>query len=241
VLRHACERHALRAQLSRRKRDLEEFSQAAAHDLRAPLRQINMFAQLLNDHLGASLDEKGSLYLGYLGQAAERLSALVENLLLLARFGNAALDLGPHPLDAVAREAIESMTTPEERSRIHLAPLPTLVIDKTLVRVLFENLVSNALRYGGESVQVWIDASVASSAVTVRVCDDGPGIAGDDKNHVLGAFERGPTSAGKPGTGLGLAICARAVERHGGRLWLEDNPNGPGLTVWFDLPDLTGG
>lgn len=219
--------------------ELEQFTFAASHDLQEPLRMIASYLQLLDKRYAHSLDEDGRTFLGFATEGAERMQALIYDLLTLSRISNADDRYRMSDMNEVARRALENLkiSVRETGAEISIAQLPTLPIDPSQMIQLFQNLISNAIKYAQKSAKpvISITAKRGRDAYTFEVTDNGIGI---DKQHferIFIVFQRLHTRSEYSGTGIGLAICSRIVERHGGRIWVESEP-GKGSTFKFSIP-----
>ena len=225
------ERHA--AELAAANAELEAFAQIVAHDLSEPVRTVRQ----LVGHLERT--DRDAEILEFVRREAERMERLVHGLLELARaggevrFGDVELeDAAAHALSAL-RGAVE-----ERGARIDVGPLPRVRGDATQLGQVLQNLIANALVHTGEApphVEVLAERLDEDDLVVVSVVDNGPGVAPNDRERIFRPLERGTESAGTRGSGIGLATCAKVVERHGGRLWVEDAPGG-GSRFAFTVP-----
>jgi light-regulated signal transduction histidine kinase (bacteriophytochrome) len=235
--RRALERHA--AALERSNRELDRFATVASHDLQEPLRKISAFASLLARRYEDQIDADGRQSLAYLVDAAQRMRRLIDDLLAYSRTSNRELELEPVDLSALLAATLEelSLMVTEARAEIEAGPLPTVQADLTLMRLLFQNLVSNALKYRkGAHVRVVVRAERDGEAWRITVADDGIGFDPRFSDKVFAPFQRLHNREAYAGTGIGLAICQQAVERHGGRIWVDTEP-GFGARFHFTLPD----
>ena len=231
---------AAAAQLAAANRELESFSYSVSHDLRAPLRHIAGFVDLLRQHVGPGLDEKGRRYLDTISSSAVRMGQLIDDLLAFSRTGRGevareAVDLRGLVGD-VARQATEDL---EGRVvDVAIGDLPVVQGDPAMLRVVFNNLLANAVKYTRERARAEIEvgslpASDGHSTVFVR--DNGAGFDMQYAGKLFGVFQRLHTSREFEGTGIGLATVRRIVERHGGRAWAQGRP-GEGATFFVTLP-----
>ena len=235
----------LRAQnqeLGRRNEELDEFTYVASHDLQEPLRKLVAFSELLSADAGPELPERAASDLRHIIDAASRMRQLIDDLLELSRTARSELRLQPVPLDACVDAALERLATRVEESgaRIAREPLPTVHGDATLLTQLFQNLLGNALKFvaAGTTPDVHISARRAAEAGhwLLGVIDNGIGLRPEYAERIFAPFKRLHSRAEYPGSGVGLAICRRAVERHGGRIWVESSP-GRGAHFRFTLPE----
>ena len=231
-------REAVEAQLRHREIELKGFAGVVAHDLRNPLARVIGYADVLREHVAAMPPEPG-MFLDRLQAGTSQMQQLIDDLLDYATADNRVLEPVRVDLDELAAAVLHDRVGPGPgpRPTVVLGALPVVEGDPTLLRQVFDNLIGNALKYtrSGEAAQVEIDAAPAGDdGWRIEVRDRGIGIPPDQRAAVFDAFVRAPGGRPYPGTGLGLAIVARIVERHGGRIDVEDNPGG-GSVFWFTL------
>lgn len=225
-------------ELSRSNQDLEQFAYAISHDLRAPLGHILMYSQLLEQELGTGLSETARSYVDVIVQGVKRTRALLDGLLEYSRIGSREVPSHPIASGEILSGVLEDLSTEIEalEARIEVGVLPPVVIDPTQLRQLFQNLLTNALKFrSDEPPHVRISAEEDGPMWRFAVQDNGIGIAPEHQQRVFGMFQRLHTREGPPGDGLGLALCQKIVTRCGGRIWIESEPPG-GSTFWFTLP-----
>ena len=229
-------------ELQRANADLEQFAYSASHDLQEPLRQIAVYSQMLEKRYGPNLDAKASQYLGYCIEGAHRMEMLLNGLLAYSQVARTP-DSPLRPVDV--GEVLESVkknlaTTIEETgAEISTLALPVVQGEPVPLVLLFQNLVSNALKYRGKhKPRVKITATRAANHWLFAVEDNGIGIPKEFQTQIFGIFKRLHSRAEYSGAGIGLAICQRIVERNGGRIWVESEP-GSGSTFFFTLPYAT--
>lgn len=232
-----------RAQIEQLNLELERFNYSVAHDLRAPLRGISGFGQALRDDFSAELPATAKDYIQRMQDSAERMDTLISDLLKYATIGRQELRLRAVHLDEVFAVTLNFLATEIEQSGAEvLLPqnLPVVRGDSTLLHVVFQNLIGNALKFVAPGVRprVEITSSVAEGVVTVRVTDNGLGIPAEARERIFRIFERFHPS--HPGTGIGLPIVHRAIERLGGRIGVEPATRGTGTTFWVELPAAQG-
>ena len=226
------------ADLRRSNQELESFGYSVAHDLRAPLRAIDAYCQILLNEHAAQLDEDGQVLLGNVGRSAVRMGHLIEGMLALARIGRH--DLGHVRIDMTV--LAESVVADLRRGHagawpaIAVGPLADASGNPELVRQVWDNLISNAVKFsaGPADAQVSLESEVSAGEVIYHVRDNGIGFDMAYAGKLFGVFQR-LRPADFPGTGIGLAIVARIVERHGGRVWADSRP-GDGACFSFSLP-----
>jgi light-regulated signal transduction histidine kinase (bacteriophytochrome) len=220
--------------------ELEAFSYSVSHDLRAPLRHVVGFANLLDQHAGSTLDERGRRYTHTIVEAAGRMGRLIDDLLAFSRMGRAAVSKQAVDLRSIVDDA-RAEVAPQAAGReinwtIH--ELPTVHADPALLRPAMINLLSNALKYTGTRERACIEIGTADAPegeVVVFVKDNGVGFDMDYAHKLFGVFQR--LHAGKEfsGTGIGLANVRRIIQRHGGRTWATGAVDA-GATFFFSLP-----
>ena len=227
------------AELAEANQALEGFSYSVSHDLRAPLRGMQGFAQVLLEDYGDRLDETGRDYADRIVAASGRMEALINDLLAYSRLSRVQIDLQRVALSPVVSEARRQLGNDAAGGgRIAVEePLPSVLAHRaTLVQVL-ANLLSNAVKFVPEGrapeVRVW--ARNGGGRVCLSIEDNGIGIAPEHQARVWNVFERLHGMETYPGTGIGLAIVRKAVERMGGRAGVESE-RGRGSRFWIDLP-----
>ena len=227
-------------ELARSNADLEQFAYAASHDLQEPLRAVRGFAELLSRRYQGQLDERADQYLAFIMDGTDRMKHMISDLLAYSRVGSHGSAPAPVHLEDPAREALENLqiAAEEQDAVVEIGSLPTLPMDRTQAVQLFQNLVSNAIKFRGEArpeVAIAASRQPGDDGWTIEVRDNGIGLDPGHAEAVFGLFKRLHSDARYPGTGIGLALCRRIVERHGGKIWLESSP-GKGATFYFTLP-----
>jgi signal transduction histidine kinase len=222
--------------------DLEQFAYVASHDLQEPLRMVSGFTGLLKRRYGGKLDAEADEYIEFAVGGANRMQALINDLLSFSRVGREELVTKPANTQVALDQALANLQMAiEERSAlVSSSQLPTVVADHGMLVRLFQNLISNALKFcKAERPIVRIQAELRGGEWIFSVADNGIGIEAQYKDRIFMIFQRLHKQSEYPGTGIGLAVCKRIVERNGGRIWLESEP-GKGTTFFFTLP-ATGG
>jgi PAS domain S-box-containing protein len=226
-----------RQDLERANRELEEFAYVSSHDLQEPLRMVNVYTQLLiRRHVGEQPQAKQ--YAAIIHQGVNRMEALIHDLLTFSRtIHSEESPVGIADLSAALAEATSVLRDRIEKSGASIAAplLPSVRGDTVQLTHVFQNLLSNALKYqsNGKRPEVQISAECDGTNWTIAVRDNGIGFEPQYAERIFGLFKR-LHKEDYPGTGLGLAICRRIIERHGGRIWAESEPS-KGSTFYFSL------
>jgi PAS domain S-box-containing protein len=226
------------AELQRSNEDLKQFAYAASHDLQEPLRMIRTFCQQLQRRYSGQLDAQADRFIGHAVDGANRMQALIRDLLEYSRVSTREMEFRPTDCERLVREILIDLagSVDEAGIAVHVEPLPTLPGYPALLRPLLQNLISNAIKYRrGDEPQVRISAHLNRHEWTFCVRDNGVGFDPKHAERIFAVFQRLYTRQEYPGTGMGLAICKKAVERHGGRIWVESQP-GEGSAFYFSLP-----
>jgi PAS domain S-box-containing protein len=228
------------AQLEAANKELEAFAYSVSHDLRAPLRHIDGFIEMLQKRASASLDDKSQHYLVTIAESARQMGTLIDDLLTFSRMGRSEMFKTQVELGTLATEVIkEAKADVGERSiQWHVADLPSVNGDRAMLRVVFLNLIANALKFTrhNESAQVEIGCIQDNPGeVTVFVRDNGVGFDMKYVDKLFNVFQRLHRVEEFEGTGIGLANVRRIINRHGGRTWAEGEV-GQGATFYFSLP-----
>ena len=217
-------------------RELESFSYAVSHDLRAPLRSISGFATLLREDEGDKLSPEGLRYLKVMDESAQHMGRLTDALLDLARTSRQQLRREPVDMHRLAQQTVDEFAAAYPRARIRVAALAPAVGDATLLHQVWSNLVSNALKYSSRSAAPEVELGVMQQAheTVYFVRDNGAGFEMEYVNKLFHPFGRLHAEKDFPGTGVGLVVAKMIVERHGGRIWPQSRP-GEGATFYFTL------
>lgn len=221
--------------------ELEQFAYVASHDLQEPLRIVISYVQLLARRYEGKLDEDADIFLNYIVDGATRMKDLINDLLDYSRLGRSSQAFAPTGFDQILDEVLADLhvTIAERRARVRRDPLPTLPADARQLRQLWQNLLSNALKFSPEAPDIYIGAREEKGEWLFWVQDQGIGLEEAYAERIFAIFQRLHTIEEYPGTGIGLAICKRIVERHNGRLWVKSQP-GSGATFFFTIPDKSG-
>jgi signal transduction histidine kinase len=229
------------AQLEASNKELEAFAYSVSHDLRAPLRHIAGFADLLLKHSEGQLDATSLHHLGAIVQSTEQMGRLIDDLLILSRVGRAEMQTRRVALDEIIHKVRGELAPEEEGRHItwEIGPLPPVEADPILLRQVWANLLSNAVKFTAQQEKARIEIGALpidteSSHVTLFVRDNGVGFDPQYTHKLFGVFQRLHREEEFEGTGVGLATVRRIVERHGGRVWAKGEPD-HGATFYFTL------
>tara|TARA_R110002110_G_scaffold64680_9_gene178803 strand:- start:3320 stop:5476 length:2157 start_codon:yes stop_codon:yes gene_type:complete len=238
------ERNAALDALERQNIELEQFVTIASHDLQEPLRMMTGYLDLLRRRTKGSLDDEAIEYLDYSLQSGKRMQQLIRDLLDYSRIGTRGRPMEDISLSEALEEARLnlSLIIQETGAEFELPScLPEVTADHSQIVQLFQNLISNAMKYQheGQTPEIRIAVIDRGNEWVIRVFDNGIGIAPADQTRIFGIFQRLHGRSAFPGTGMGLAICRKIVERHDGRIWVESELN-EGAAFCFTLPIITG-
>jgi len=227
-----------REELARSNSELQNFAYAASHDLQEPLRTVSSFTQLLAKRLQPRLSSEDQELMGFVLDGTERMQRLLHDLLGYSRVSTHRRD--PIPVDC--NQVLDRVrcnlhrALEESGTRLDVAPLPVVVADPSQLDQLFQNLISNAIKFRTSlSPAVQVTVEPAGRQWRFAVQDNGIGLDPQYAERIFRIFQRLHTRVQYPGTGIGLAICQRIVEQHGGRIWVESEA-GHGATFYFTLP-----
>lgn len=227
-------------ELRRANSDLEQFAYSASHDLREPLRMVAIYSEMLQRRYQGRLDERADEYLQLAVEGARRMERLVADLLAYTQAVSPKEEaIVPVDADAVLRQALANLGNVIAESRAHVESglLPMLAVRDVHLVQLFQNLISNAIKYRRETPpSIRIEASAEGEMWRISINDNGLGIAKEYNEQIFGLFKRLHTSHEYAGTGMGLAICQKIVHSYGGRIWVESEGEGNGSTFHFTLP-----
>lgn len=224
--------------------DLEQFAYVISHDLQEPLRAMTVFSQLLKQRYYTDLDETAGGYIRHIVEGGIRMQALIDGILDFSRVTHRSQVLKEISIDTIVNTVLSSLSTllSESNVKVTVDPLPKLACDANQITQLFQNLISNAIKFkGGTAPTIHISAVPQTSEQRIQhwmfgVADNGIGIetSNDQQARIFSLFQRLHTRQELEGYGIGLAICKKIVERHKGRIWVESSP-GKGSTFYFTL------
>jgi light-regulated signal transduction histidine kinase (bacteriophytochrome)/ActR/RegA family two-component response regulator len=228
-----------RQELARSNAELQQFAYIASHDLQEPLRMVTSYLQLLERRYRDKLDADANDFIQYAVDGAVRMRTLINDLLTYSRIGTRGRSFELTPSSEAVNHAIANLKVAIEESgaQITCADLPTLVADPVQLTQLFQNLISNAIKFRSSlPPQIWIGASRQEDAWLFSVQDNGIGIDPQYADRIFVIFQRLNNRVDYTGTGIGLAVCKKIVERHGGKIWVRSE-SGKGATFYFTIPD----
>ncbi len=236
--------------LERSNRELQDFAFIASHDLQEPLRKIQSFGEMLKQNWAGNLGEQGSDFLERMCKAARRLQEMVNGLLDYSRVVTQGKSFEPVDLGKIVREVVSDLEwrIDKNKAEVTVEDLPSIEADPTQMRRLFQNLISNALKFHGNErsvVKIYAKPAAANAeegnkSRRIFVEDNGIGFEEEDAERIFALFERLHGRSAYEGTGMGLAICKRIVERHGGAIEAHGQP-GKGATFVVTLPAIRQG
>ncbi|MBI4563133.1 MAG: PAS domain-containing protein [Planctomycetes bacterium] len=232
------ERKNMEEELIRSNTELERFAYVASHDLQEPLRMVASFVQLLARRYRGTLDEDADEFIRYATEGAVRMQTLIQDLLGYSRLGTPLKALEPTDCGAALNQALGNLKNAivEYGAIVTFDPLPTLMADPSQIAQLFQNLISNAVKFrGSQPPRVHVSALLKGGEWIFSVRDNGIGIDPKYNERIFMMFQRLHPRDTYPGTGIGLAICKKIVERHRGRIWVESQA-GQGATFFFTIP-----
>ncbi len=231
----------LEERVQERTEELESFAYSVSHDLRAPLRAIDGYTQLLREDHAHRLDEEGKRLLTVVRESTQKMEALIDDLLTLSRLGRCDMDTRPLDMNALVQDAFEDLCRANGRAddvEFEAHPLPDTAGDPSMIRQVMKNLLSNAVKFtqNEDPPRIEVRGTENGGETVFSVHDNGVGFDMDYADKLFGVFERLHDEDDFEGTGVGLAIVDRVVRRHEGQVWAESE-KGEGTTVYFSLPD----
>ena len=219
--------------------ELLEFSYVASHDLKEPLRGISSFAALLSRNYSDKLDDTGREYLGIVSSSAKRANQLIVDLMEYSEARNKPLETHPVDSRAILNDALHDLADLQASSRasVQVGDMPTVGADADMLHNVLYNLLDNAMTHtaAGRTPQIHVACAEKDGDWKFSVRDNGPGISDNNLRRIFTLFHRQDRQDNER-TGVGLALCKKAIQRHGGRIWVEQNGDEPGVTVYFTIP-----
>jgi PAS domain S-box-containing protein len=227
-----------REELQRSNADLEQFAYVASHDLQEPLRMVATYAALLAERYQGKLDERADKYIGYTIDGAKRMQQLIKELLDYSRVSSNAKVPVVVRTDVIVENVISGLQVAIAESGAELVcdPLPAVRADQAQLGQVFQNLIGNAIKFRAERApRIHIGADKSNGKCVFRIEDNGIGIDKQYSDRVFQMFQRLHERGRYEGSGIGLAIAKKIVERHGGRIWFDSEPD-KGTTFFFTMP-----
>ncbi len=231
-------------QLEGANKELEAFSYSVSHDLRAPLRAIQGFAQIITRRHRVNLNAEGQHYFDNIIEAGNQMSKLIEDLLMYSRLGRQAVHFKPVSLKDLLTEVVDNLAARVTEADAYFSlpssdNLPVIHGNRTLLSQIFSNLLDNALNYRRPEIplRVALTCQIEADHVSIRVTDNGIGIPPEFHEKIFNIFQRLHSQEECPGTGIGLATVKKSVELLGGRIWVE-SVVGKGSTFYVKLPGV---
>jgi light-regulated signal transduction histidine kinase (bacteriophytochrome) len=227
------------AELERSNAELAQFAHAASHDLSEPLRTVSSYVQLLASRYRGQLDEDADEFIGYAVEGVAQMQSLIDGLLAYSTAGSSDFACEPVDSSEVAWRVLSALerSISEAGATISVDPLPTVSCDAGHLAEVFQNLISNAIKFrGDEPPRVELSARRDGEMFEFTVADNGIGIDPEYADRIFAIFQRLHARDAFEGTGIGLTMCRKVIEHHGGQIWLEASRNGTGSTFRFTLP-----
>ena len=225
-------------ELQESNRELERFASVASHDLKEPLRMIRSFMELLEKKYSTHLDETAQKYIQFAVDGSHRMTTLIDDLLEFSRVGRKYTEFEEVDVNKLIEEILDhySPSIKEKNASVKVHEMPVVRAVPVSLKLVFQNLISNALKYQKKAVDtvIEIDAKERDEDWEFSVSDNGIGIEEKYLDQIFELFERLHTSDEYPGTGMGLATCKKIVDQHGGKIWAESEP-GKGSTFYFTV------
>ena len=228
------------AELMEANKALEAFSYSVSHDLRAPLRAVASFAKIIEKDYESDFSDELKELFAHIRAGSQRMGAIIQDLLSLAKFGNEKLKIGRVDITALFNRVWAELNSDKEAQHIatcEIPPLPQVEADASMLEQVIVNLLSNALKYSSkkETPIIKVGFEELDEKITFWVKDNGSGFDMKNYSRLFGAFQRLHSSSEFEGTGVGLVLVKRIIEKHGGAVWAESKP-GEGATFYFTLP-----
>ncbi|OGR44833.1 MAG: hypothetical protein A2X35_05935 [Elusimicrobia bacterium GWA2_61_42] len=228
--------------LKRSNRELEQFAYVASHDLKEPLRIVSSFSGLLSKRYSNALDKDAKDFIHYIEEGAERAAELVNALFNYSKVTYTARDFAPVDCGVALKKAMFNLkiTIDERKAAVKFGGLPSVRGDEFQLIQLFQNLLSNALKFNvSPSPEITVEAAESPGEWVIKFADNGIGIPAEHYERIFLIFQRLHTVDKYPGAGIGLALCKKISENHGGRIWVESKP-GEGSAFYITFPVMAG-
>jgi PAS domain S-box-containing protein len=225
-------------ELKRSNHELEQFAYVASHDLQEPLRMVSLFSQLLSKRYKNSLDNDADEFIDFIIEGSQRMKDLIDDLLDYSRVTSNAKEFERVDLENVLTNVLSnlSMIIEENDAIVTHEPLPIVFVDKSQIEQVFQNLISNGIKFhGNNKPEIHISALNDGNQWIFSVKDNGIGIDHNYQEKIFDVFKRLHTRENYPGSGIGLSICLKIIHRHGGKIWVESEI-GNGSTFYFTIP-----
>lgn len=239
-LREAMEAEYKLKVMEEKNKELEQFNYIASHDLQEPLRTISSFSRLLNKQYSDQLDESANEYLGFIVASSKRMSALIKGLLNFSRLGSGRV-LTEINCTEMLRSILQDLqaSIEEKKAQFEIGTLPVLLGFELELRQVFQNLISNALKFHDpdRQIQISISCKTVSEGYLFCIRDNGIGIEEKDYQRIFDIFQCLHVRGKYEGTGIGLSNCRKIIELHGGEIWVESQ-FGQGSAFFFRIPFL---
>jgi len=231
--------------LARSNTELEQFAYAASHDLSEPLRAISRPLALLARRYHGRLDEQADEFIGFAVDGCQRMQHLIDGLLAFSRVGRPDGDTVPTDAGVTLRAVLGALgpTLDDAHATVTVDPLPVVMAEPTQLAQVFQNLISNAVKFTapGTAPRITVTAERTGGQCRFTVTDNGIGIDPEHRERIFGMFKRLHTRQDYPGTGIGLALVKKIIEQHGGQVGVADPPDTAiGTQFWFTLPAAPG-
>ncbi|HNW91065.1 MAG TPA: ATP-binding protein, partial [Bacteroidales bacterium] len=221
-------------------KELEAFAYSVSHDLRAPLRAINGFSKILSEDYAKIIDDEGKRLCGIIQSEANRMGQLIDDLLAFSRLSRSSMQVTLTDMTDMVRQIFDEAKEqyPDNKINFHLSELLPVSVDANLIRQVWINYLSNALKFSSkkEIIEIEVGCYKNLGEIIYFVKDNGAGFDMNYVNKLFGVFQRLHNINEFYGTGVGLAIVQRIINRHGGKVWAEGEVN-KGATFYFSLPD----
>jgi len=230
-------------QLEAKNAQLHQFAFVASHDLQEPLRTVTSFVQRLQSHHAAQLDDGGKKCLDFILDATGRMSCLISALLEYSRLGR-NLETVLIDMNELVQEVLDDLTSMIEnvKAEVDVAPLPKIRGLREELRMLFQNLIQNGLKFRNRDTppHLIVSSELSEEGCIFRIADNGIGVPEEGRERIFGLFQRLHHRSAYEGTGIGLAHCLRIVQLHGGKIWVEDSEMGGSCFVFLLQYDTKG-